>query len=689
MNSCEDVLLCMQDSKFHKEITNALTSHRASDVESHNICRIHVHARSFDWTQPPNRNKGGSGTGTGFVLDEFPVTEQNEVFIITCHHVIAHSVQIRVNFSKISSEYMEASLVGSNPDMDVALIVIKDDAFAALLREKGTTGLKKGDSDDIRPPADVTAHGFALGKPHMQTTKGVVSGRIENPSRLQTDVAVNPGNSGGPLLDDSNRVIGLVTSGMVDAQGINYAAPIFEACVICQRLLRQWEAKGKAQPCTERLPSLNCSFTKSNRVLLKSIDGCKSGVFCTSVHPLLEYPQTIEAALENVQREKADESLVRAVKGARLHPSMTRGRWTKVLQDAKYEDPVSGLAAIRNDTIQEGDIVCSMGVRGKTYDIDLQMTSKFDFWKDNIGFAAILDRLDNVENGEGDHVRLDYYRGSTMNKVDIPLMPQQNVFRKLHADADDVPYIVMGGIFVMPLLHNHISLFRREPMYTLMTRPDSRHESILILTHILPESPFNECETIGAGDVIVAINNTITFNLNDAHQAWEREMAKENEHVVTLRMRDGSLASASVKQVKDCNVRITQEYNSPEYIGFHASSEREEAPKEATSKPETPVVSESEAVPTIASPDGASSPADARASAVDKSDDDDDAASRVTSSTEQSSIVSSGLRAEDALQSAPRTWSSRRSDASSTSTLSSNSRLSDPQGIAQSLLQMR
>ena len=206
------------------------------------------------------------------------------------------------------------------------------------------------------------------------------------------------------------------------------------------------------------------------------------------------------------------------------------------------------MGLIRNQTLKEGDIVCSMVVRNKTYDIDLQMTSKFDFWQDNIGFSAILDRLDCVDGEAGDWVTLNFYRDMEIDNIRMPLRPQCNTFRNLHADIDAVPYIVMAGVFVMPLTHNHVPLFRREPMHTLMHRPDSRHLSLLVVTHILPESPFNECETIGAGDILVAINNTTITTIETCTEAWNSECQLGEEHTITLRMRDGSLCTASVEQ---------------------------------------------------------------------------------------------------------------------------------------------
>jgi hypothetical protein len=407
----------------------------------------------------------------------------------------------------------------------------------------------------------------------MQTTKGVVSGRIDGPSRLQTDVAVNPGNSGGPLLDDQNEVIGLVTSGMVDAQGINYVAPIDECCVILGRILKKWKRTKTVIP--DRLPSLNCTFTKSNRVLLDQINGCKTGVFCSSVHPLIEYPQSNEAALRNMDRnsDMLNDTSVDAFKDY-LHTNpilnniMTRDSWARLLinhSPSMHIDTILGM--LRNNTLMEGDIVCSMTVRGVKYEIDLQMTSKFQFWHDNLGFTTILDRLNCTHDIDGDTIAVEFFRGNKMQAIDMELRPQDNTFRKMHADVEDVEYVVLGGVFCMPLLHNHIPLFKREPLHTLMNRPSSRHLSILIISHILPESPFNECETIGAGDVLIGINNELVFTIDDCVRTWEENMKTSNS--ITIRMRDGSLATASTQQIKDADVIIKKEYNSNEYIGYH------------------------------------------------------------------------------------------------------------------------
>ena len=97
--------------------------------------------------------------------------------------------------------------------------------------------------DTLRINDKVTAYGFALGAPHIQSTVGSISARRDLPSRLQTDCSVNPGNSGGPMLSDTNnQVIGLITPGLANANNINFAAPIKEVLLICGRIISKLAA---------------------------------------------------------------------------------------------------------------------------------------------------------------------------------------------------------------------------------------------------------------------------------------------------------------------------------------------------------------------------------------------------------------------------------------------------------------
>lgn len=158
----------------------------------------------------------GETLGSGVVIDD-------RGSILTNEHVIRSGAVIHVRRSDGSD--VPASVVGTDPDTDLA-----------LLRVSETTGLSPaplGDSDAAEVGSFVVAIGSPLGLHHTVTT-GVLSAKargLDNSGQefLQTDAAVNPGSSGGPLFDLHGAVIGLVTAILSDGgqnAGLNFAVPI-------------------------------------------------------------------------------------------------------------------------------------------------------------------------------------------------------------------------------------------------------------------------------------------------------------------------------------------------------------------------------------------------------------------------------------------------------------------------------
>ncbi len=137
------------------------------------------------------------GLGSGFVLDE-------DGYIITNNHVVEGASAVTVRLSDDRS--FEAEVIGTDPLTDIALLRI--DAGEAL------QPVKLGDSDDIRVGEDVVAIGNPFGLSSTVTT-GIVSAKGRNISEgpyaefIQTDAAINKGNSGGPLFNMEGEVVGV------------------------------------------------------------------------------------------------------------------------------------------------------------------------------------------------------------------------------------------------------------------------------------------------------------------------------------------------------------------------------------------------------------------------------------------------------------------------------------------------
>jgi S1-C subfamily serine protease len=162
--------------------------------------------------------------GSGFVIDKAG-------HIVTNYHVIQGAKKVQVSFS--GQDEITATVVGKDPSTDIA--ILKIDAHARAL-----TPLELGNSDAVVVGDPVDAIGNPFGFTRTLTT-GVVSAvqrEIEAPNSLpidhaiQTDAAINHGNSGGPLIDSQGRVIGVTSqistgsTGQQGSVGIGFAIPI-------------------------------------------------------------------------------------------------------------------------------------------------------------------------------------------------------------------------------------------------------------------------------------------------------------------------------------------------------------------------------------------------------------------------------------------------------------------------------
>jgi S1-C subfamily serine protease len=229
-------------------------------------------ADPFGFSAPSSQTQ--ESLGSGFVIDKAG-------HIITNEHVIAGAQKVQVSFS--ANDQITATVVGKDPSTDVA--VLKIDTHARAL-----TPLALGNSDDVNVGDSV----YAIGNPFGYTrtlTSGLVSAvqrQITAPNSLpidnaiQTDAAINHGNSGGPLIDTEGRVIGVtsqISTGNTGQQGnvgIGFAIPINTVRSVAAQIIKTGKVEHpflgvSVLPITGQLAKLFNLPTKTG-LLVDSVD---------------------------------------------------------------------------------------------------------------------------------------------------------------------------------------------------------------------------------------------------------------------------------------------------------------------------------------------------------------------------------------------------------------------------------
>jgi len=178
------------------------------------------------------------GGGSGFIISK-------DGYVLTCNHVVEDK---EADFTVIldPDHKYQAQVLDKDPLIDMAILKIQGDNFPFL---------KLGDSDKLELGETVLAVGNPLGEFEDTLSCGIVSGlsRKINASSgfssditplrglIQTDAAINQGNSGGPLLNLKGEVIGINTAVALGAENIGFAIPINQVKELLIRLCKQAE----------------------------------------------------------------------------------------------------------------------------------------------------------------------------------------------------------------------------------------------------------------------------------------------------------------------------------------------------------------------------------------------------------------------------------------------------------------
>jgi serine protease Do len=218
----------------------------------------------------PQQPRRAQGLGSGFIVDR-------NGYILTNNHVVENATRIQVKLPNDKTEY-EGKVIGTDPELDLA--VVKIDAGKQL------TPLRVGNSDAI----EVGDWAVAIGSPfglEQSMTAGIISAKGRDLGErdhqlqrfLQTDAAINRGNSGGPLLNINGDVIGIntmIVSGSGNFEGIGFALPINLAVNSYNQIVKSGKVSRGA---------IGIQFAREENAALLKAYNASSGIFVQQVTP--------------------------------------------------------------------------------------------------------------------------------------------------------------------------------------------------------------------------------------------------------------------------------------------------------------------------------------------------------------------------------------------------------------------
>jgi S1-C subfamily serine protease len=282
---------------------------------------------------PDGSPREATGSGSGFLFTP-------DGFMLTNSHVVERATRVRATFADGVS--CSAEIVGRDPDTDLA--VLRVDA-------PSVTPAALGDSTRLRPGQLVVAIGNPLGFAST-VTSGIVSAlgrtmRSQNgrpiDAVIQTDAALNPGNSGGPLVDSRGEVVGINTAIISGAQGICFAVPVSTAHLVIPQLIadgrvrRGWiGVSGQSIQLSRRRVQINHLAAPGAVLITEVTPGSPAddaGLRARDI--IVGFADSVVSRIDDLQRLLTRERIDRATTITVLRDGAQMTRWIMPIDDAR------------------------------------------------------------------------------------------------------------------------------------------------------------------------------------------------------------------------------------------------------------------------------------------------------------------------------------------------------------------
>eukprot|EP01095_Lingulamoeba_sp_RSL-Kostka_P006311 TRINITY_DN197_c0_g1_i2.p1 TRINITY_DN197_c0_g1~~TRINITY_DN197_c0_g1_i2.p1 ORF type:complete len:587 (+),score=192.48 TRINITY_DN197_c0_g1_i2:64-1824(+) len=462
------------------------------EESSNAVVKILAQIIKYDWSSPWSSTRTGSGIGTGFVINA------KEKLIVTNAHVVDGSRTLWITITGYGEERYSASIVGICFDLDLAVIKCTDDN-APIMSE-----LKFGKSDKLLFGDSVIALGFPLGMNSLKYTVGIVSGRQDN--LLQTDAPLNPGNSGGPLLNRNGEVVGINVSIIAKSNNVGFAIPSYQ----CQMILSDLITRPRDSLILHK-PVLGATFIRTNKSLHRYFETDRSGIYISNVFEGFPFA---EAGI-------------------------------------KAGDILHSFNGFQLDNFGEANVKSSKFAKASVIDLLELCTHRtkpvVEYSRNGEIFNTTLNLADETD----------------------PSLPKLPVTRLYYPPFEKIDYEVFGGFAVSPLTLNHLKTLEPtspeliERLLPISTSLFEQSKPRIIIFNVLISSEISKYSILEEGDLISEINNIKVSTLTEYREALKKPINKNGEYFITLKTDTNILTVLSLAQILEEEYQLSMFHQYP------------------------------------------------------------------------------------------------------------------------------
>lgn len=406
--------------------------------------------------------------------------------LLTAHHVVSNARLITATTMRLAErDPFKLQIIGYQPILDLAILDFapqapsegqaEHDNLRQLLYDLPAFDMTDS-SSALHPRQQVFVVGHAGGTLRIHTTSGTVSGRVDSPhNRIQTDTAINSGNSGGPVCNADGKIIGVVTSGMDRMQNTNFFLPIDEALLVVERILARKETAKLTAPGIDMGLNLNA--------VVQAVDSNASP--CGRAGALvLRLPKTDNES--NGSLLLAEQDVIVAVRD---------GRDTKWLSLDSYMR-----------------VFCE------------------NTWKhDRVDFRTILDTMHTTAVTH--EWNLKVIRDGEEKQVKTICGANKKRTREMRPDCELQTYLCFAGLVIQMLNESHKKMMSDK----MLSDPDVLMDSLPVVTYVTAGSPFS---IHGVADIqgcvirqVICADSKTPHNI---HNLRDLEVLMKDDHTVPL-----------------------------------------------------------------------------------------------------------------------------------------------------------